>query len=186
MPLYVPETARSGLGPITAMKYVRNSLWSHFVGLKKREILCIDDDVQGLKVRGILLESMGYKVWTEPDAEHGLRSFREHAVDAVVMDYEMPGMTGADAAVQMKALRPKVPVLILSALPWLPAGAPADAIDGFIQKGEPLKVLAGRLEKAMSDYEPFEEPGAAEVVGGAIGNFVGQVANVLRKKARVQ
>ena len=41
------------------------------MGHRQREILCIDDDSQSLKVRGILLESMGYKVLSEPDAERG-------------------------------------------------------------------------------------------------------------------
>ena len=151
---------------------------------QRREILCIDDDAQSLKVRGILLESMGYKVLTEPDAEHGLRAFREHDVDAVVMDYQMPGMSGGAAAVEMKRLRPEVPVLILSALPWLPDDAPSEAIDGFIQKGEPLGVLAGRIEQVMSGHDG--ESSMAETVGGAIGNFIGHIADALRKKVPAQ
>jgi CheY-like chemotaxis protein len=150
---------------------------------RRREILCIDDDLQGLKVRGILLESMGYKVLTEPDAERGLRTFQNHAVDAVVMDYQMPGMSGGDAAVEMKRLRPQVPVLILSALQWLPEGAPSEAIDGFVQKGEPLGVLARRIEQVMSGHD--DEPGVAETVGSAIGNFVGHVAQALRPRNKV-
>jgi len=152
------------------------------MGGRQREILCIDDDEQSLKVRGILLESMGYKVFTEADAEQGLRAFREHDVDAVVMDYQMPGMSGGDAAVEMKRLRPEVPVLILSALPWLPEGAPVEAIDGFIQKCEPLRVLAGRIEQVMSG--DGAEMNLAETVGGAIGSFVGHVAQALRPRKK--
>ena len=111
-----------------------------------REILCIDDDPQSLKVRTILLETMGYHVWSESDARDGLRAFGEHKVDAVVMDYEMPGMNGGEVAVEMKRLRPEVPVMILSALPWLPESAPPDVIDVFVQKGESMRVLARRIE----------------------------------------
>ena len=168
--------ARRALFPIWAWKGL-------LMSNQRREILCIDDDAQGLKVRGILLESMGYKVLTEPDAEQGLRVFREHEVDAVVMDYQMPGMSGGDAAVEMKRLRPEVPVLILSALPWLPDGAPSEAIDGFIQKGEPLGVLAGRIEQAISGHD--DEPDAAQTVGDAIEDFVGHVTQSLRKKVQV-
>ena len=84
------------------------------MGHRQREILCIDDDPQSLKVRGILLESMGYKVLSEPDAERGLHTFLNHDVDAVLMDYQMPGMSGGEAAVEMKRLRPEIPVLIVS------------------------------------------------------------------------
>ena len=154
------------------------------MGHRQREILCIDDDSQSLKVRGILLESMGYKVWSEPDAEHGLRAFKDHEVDAVVMDYEMPGMNGADAALEMKRLRPEVPVLILSALPWLPEGAPYEAIDGFIQKGEPLRVLAGKIEQVMASESNELANGIAPAVENAVGSFVGQLKATLRMRRK--
>ena len=120
------------------------------MGQRQPEILCIDDDPQSLKVRGILLESIGYKVLSEPSAERGLRTFRDHAVDAVLMDYQMPGMSGGEAALEMKRMRPGTPVLIMSALPWLPDSAPKEAIDGFIQKGESLGVLSDRIERALA------------------------------------
>lgn len=116
---------------------------------EQREILCIDDDAQGLMVRGLLLEHLGFHVLTEADGERGLRAFAENDVDAVVMDYQMPGMNGGDVAREMKRLRPEVPVVILSALPWLPENAPREAIDGFIQKGESVRVLASRIEQVI-------------------------------------
>lgn len=153
------------------------------MGHRQHEILCIDDDPQSLKVRGILLESMGYKVLTEPDAERGLRTFENNDVDAVVMDYQMPGMSGGDAAVEMKRLRPEVPVLIMSALPWLPESAPREAIDGFIQKGEPLGVLTDRIEQAIAAHPHEVHPlTAAENFGLAVGSLVGHLKARLRNR----
>src|ERR1041385_5429114 len=136
------------------------------MGHRQHEILCIDDDPQSLKVRGILLESLGYKVLTEPDAEHGLRTFLKHDVDAVLMDYQMPGMSGGDAAVEMKRLRPQTPVFIISALSGLPESAPLDAIDGFIQKGEPLGVLTDRIEQAIAARPQETAPDRVAGTGG--------------------
>ena len=154
---------------------------------RRREILCIDDDLQSLNVRRMLFESMGYQVWTELDAQQGLRSFQEHPVDAVVMDYEMPGMNGGEAAAAMKAIRPEVPVLILSALPWLPEGAPQESIDGFIHKGEPLKVLAGRISQIVpAEDEPEIETGPAGSLGGALGTFFAHVAGALSPRKKVE
>ena len=116
------------------------------MGQPQREILCIDDDAQSLKVRTMILQTLGYQVWSESGGKDGLRAFGEHRPDAVILDYEMPGMNGGEVAIEMKRLRPEVPVMILSALPWLPEGAPAEAIDAFVQKGEPLKTLARRIE----------------------------------------
>ena len=144
---------------------------------RQRVILCIDDDPDGLKIRSILLENMGYKVLTAPDGKRGLETFREYEVDAVVMDYEMPGMNGREAAEQMKLLRPEVPVVILSALPWLPGSS--DAIDAFVQKGEPIGVLAARLEQVTTHGK---DDSVAASVGAAIGHFLGTLAQALRKK----
>jgi CheY-like chemotaxis protein len=146
------------------------------MGQRQPEILCIDDDPQSLRVRGILLESVGYKVLTEADAESGLRTFRKHDVDAVVMDYQMPGMSGGEAAVEMKRLRPEIPVLIMSALPRLPDSAPREAIDGFIQKSEPLGVLTDRIEQAIAGH-PHAPHGESvtETVGEAVGSVGGHL-----------
>jgi two-component system autoinducer 1 sensor kinase/phosphatase LuxN len=144
---------------------------------RQREILCIDDEPEGLKVRSILLESMGYKVLSAPDAERGLQVFREHHVDAVVMDYEMPGMNGVEAAEKMKALRPETPIVILSALSWLPQTSAA--IDAFVQKGGPIALLTDTIEQWL----PHDKDSAAASVGGAIGHLLGTLAQALRKKA---
>jgi len=153
------------------------------MGHRQREILCIDDDPQSLKVRGILLESMGYKVLSEPDAERGLHTFRNHDVDAVLMDYQMPGMSGGEAAVEMKRLRPDIPVLIMSALPWLPESAPKEAIDGFIQKGEPLGVLSDRIEKAIAEH-PHELLNPSSDTAERFGPLVAQLKSTLRQRRK--
>ena len=144
---------------------------------RQREILCIDDDPQGLKVRKILLESMGYKVLTAPDGRRGLKTFREHPVDVVVMDYEMPGMNGGEAAEQMKLLCPETPIVILSALSWLPQSN--EAIDAFVQKGEPIGVLTATIERVMA---VDEDESAAASFGGTIGHLLGSLAQAWRKK----
>ncbi|MGH9522501.1 MAG: response regulator [Terriglobales bacterium] len=158
------------------------------MGHPSREILCIDDDEQTLRVRTIVLETLGYHVWAESDARNALSAFEDHDISAVVMDYQMPGMNGGEAAREMKRLRPDVPVMILSALPWLPESAPADAIDMFVQKGEPLKVLANRIEEMIAAHErQLELPAhvTADNVGSAIGGFLGNLAATLRPRKKI-
>jgi CheY-like chemotaxis protein len=78
-------------------------------------VLCVDDEVVGLTVRKTLLEHAGYKVLTAPDGPEGLRLFHREPVDAVVLDYFMPGMRGTEVAVHMRSSKPDVPILLLSA-----------------------------------------------------------------------
>jgi CheY-like chemotaxis protein len=77
-------------------------------------ILCIDDDVAGLEARKELLEISDYEVLIAQSGEQGLRLFVSHPIDAVVLDYEMPGMNGDRVARKMRRVKPDVPILMLS------------------------------------------------------------------------
>jgi CheY-like chemotaxis protein len=57
-------------------------------------ILCIDDQPVGLAIRKALLESKGYKAVTAENGPDGIAFARKHQIDAVVLDYRMPGMYG--------------------------------------------------------------------------------------------
>jgi CheY-like chemotaxis protein len=83
-------------------------------------ILCIDDEVLGLEIRKVVLEREGYVVHTATDGPTGIRVFRQHPVDAVVLDFAMPGMDGGAVATALREIRPNVPILLLSAYLTLP------------------------------------------------------------------
>jgi CheY-like chemotaxis protein len=83
-------------------------------------ILCIDDEVLGLEIRKVVLEREGYVVHTATDGPTGIRVFRQHPVDAVVLDFAMPGMDGGAVATALREIRPNIPILLLSAYLTLP------------------------------------------------------------------
>ena len=86
-------------------------------------ILCIDDEPVGLTVRKILLQRQGYVVLTALSGPEGLQLFVANPVEAVVLDYEMPGMNGDQVAAAMKRLKPEVKILLFSAYVDLPEDA---------------------------------------------------------------
>ena len=85
------------------------------VSRAKARILCIDDHWNGLIGRKMLLEQSGYEVLEASGGDEGLKLFRSHAVDAVVVDYQMPGMNGDVVAAKMKRINSHVPIMLLSA-----------------------------------------------------------------------
>ena len=83
-------------------------------------VLCVDDETIGLDVRRMLLERAGYRVLTALDGPSGLDLFMQQPIEAVVLDYSMPGMHGGEVARRMRQLKPQIPILMLSAYTSLP------------------------------------------------------------------
>jgi CheY-like chemotaxis protein len=112
-------------------------------------VLCVDDEAVGLRIRKILLERAGYQVLTAADGASGLELFAAHPVDAVVLDYSMPGMHGGQVAKKMRQSKPEVPILLLSAYLDLPAEATSLA-DLYMTKGEGAPALLDKLGNLLS------------------------------------
>ncbi|MEN3972785.1 PAS domain-containing protein [Sphingomicrobium sp. XHP0235] len=79
-----------------------------------RHILVIDDDED---VRGFVeqtLEDMGAYVRGAADGTAGLAAYAEKRPDVIVLDYAMPGLSGAEVASAILAERPGQPILFIS------------------------------------------------------------------------
>jgi CheY-like chemotaxis protein len=105
-------------------------------------VLCVDDEVDALKLRAAILQLAGYRVLSTTEPEHALYLLAANDVDVVLMDHLLPGMPGTDVARKMKVLRPQLPIILLSGL--LDQIEGMANIDLFISKAEPTeKMLAG-------------------------------------------
>jgi CheY-like chemotaxis protein len=107
-------------------------------------ILCIDDELVGLRVRKLLLERAGYRVLTAMDGLAGLELFKKEPIEAVVLDYAMPGMHGGEVAKLMRESKPAIPILLLSAYIGLPVEV-TSLVDLYMTKGEGAPILLKKL-----------------------------------------
>lgn len=112
-------------------------------------VLCVDDEVVGLRVRKILLERAGYSVLTACDGDSGLQLFASQPIEAVVLDYAMPGMHGGEVARKMRQTKPGVPILLLSAYVGLPEEV-SSLVDVYMTKGEGAPALLEKLANLIS------------------------------------
>ncbi len=117
---------------------------------QSRLILCVDDEVVGLQVRKILLERAGYEVITALDGLSGLEAFNTQPIQAVILDYTMPGMNGGEVANRMRQTKPEIPILLLSANIALPAEITA-MVDLYMTKGEGAPVLLRNLASVLPE-----------------------------------
>jgi CheY-like chemotaxis protein len=104
----------------------------------------VDDELVGLQVRKILLERAGYRVLTALDGPSGLDIFCTEPVEAVVLDYSMPGMDGGEVAAKMRQTKPQVPILLLSAYVDLSVEV-TSVVNLYMTKGEGAPVLLEKL-----------------------------------------
>lgn len=84
----------------------------------EKTVLVIDDDAMNLKMAEFILSKKMYRVLKAASGQKGLALLRQEAVDLVLLDIEMPGMSGVEVLEQIReeeAIR-QVSVIALSAL----------------------------------------------------------------------
>jgi len=103
-------------------------------------ILCIDGNWKELIELKLVLEREGFNVLAASGWEEGMQLFNGQSVNAVVLDYQTPGVSGNVVGAMMKRLKPYVPVLLLSAYGPLPRKK-LRGVDTFLYKSEIPAVL---------------------------------------------
>lgn len=118
-------------------------------------ILVAEDDDGTRAVVTRILSRLGYTVLAAPDGQQALRLAESHvgAIDLLLTDVMMPGLTGPQLAVRLEAVRPGIPVLYMS-------GYPEDALSEV----DGLRVETDFVAK------PFTYAGLAGRVGGKVGH----------------
>lgn len=111
-------------------------------------ILCIDDAEVALRVRKILLGSEGYNVLTAASGEEGLGLFKHHPIELVISDHFLSGKSGTEIAIEMKELKPQVPILIVSGALEKPEGL--GFADGFLAKGGAPEILLDTVARLLA------------------------------------
>jgi PAS domain S-box-containing protein len=78
-------------------------------------VLVVDDDPDVRRFVVDLLAEFGYAVSAAADGPSGLRTLNDQGpFDLVLLDFAMPGMTGAEVARSARAVRPDQPILMMT------------------------------------------------------------------------
>lgn len=81
---------------------------------QKYSILWADDEIDLLKPHILFLQNKGYEVTPVPSGADALELCQERQYDLVFLDENMPGMTGLETLSQIKAIRPSLPVVMIT------------------------------------------------------------------------
>ncbi len=116
-------------------------------------ILVIDDEEDIREVVQAVLESRGLRVLTAEDGQRGIEVFREHAarINAVLLDLNMPGMSGVAVFRALLELRPDVKVILSTGFSEQEAARQfANApLAGFVHKPYTATALVEKIGAAL-------------------------------------
>lgn len=120
-------------------------------------VLCVDDAEGILKLYENLFGAHGFEVVSAADGFEALDAHeRSPRIDAAVLDYDMPGMTGFELAIRLKHRDPTLPIMMVS-------GVEADwetmkpFVDVSLVKGVPIRDIIKKIEVLMSKREPVSQ-----------------------------
>lgn len=124
-------------------------------------ILIVDDDADIADALQDLLECLGHDVRTAPDGSDGLRLLRQQLAELVVLDVEMPQLTGPEMAHRMiieDAGKENIPVLLSSGIVGLDAVAARVGTPYFLAKPADIDELLALVERALREKRPPSPP----------------------------
>lgn len=125
-------------------------------------LLLVDDDKENLNVNKALLSAAGYQISTALSGEEALekvtRAKKEYAL--ILMDYHMPGMSGAQAVSKIREIKPSQQILAFSlddTKEVMRENFKAGVVD-FLDKNSENEVLLSTIATYCAKYEQLYRP----------------------------
>jgi CheY-like chemotaxis protein len=105
-------------------------------GQKRPKILVVEDDELLGHFLDTLLSRAGYEVIMAVDGQQGLAMAVQEEVALVLTDLNLPGLHGLEMMEHLRAIKPHVPIIVMSGLAWGGQIARAQEIGvvGFLPK----------------------------------------------------
>ena len=78
------------------------------------QLLWVDDEVEQLKGHIIFLEKKGYDVTTVSNGTDAIDICKERSFDLVLLDEQMPGLSGLETLQRIKEISPATPIVMVT------------------------------------------------------------------------
>jgi DNA-binding NtrC family response regulator len=140
-------------------------------------ILIVDDDAHLRQSFEKLLSQEGHAVRTAGSGEAGLAMVELQRFDLVIMDVRMPGMNGLETFQAMRAIEPKLPVIIMTAFGTTETAIEATKMGAFDYVLKPFEIPeilvlinhaleAGRFMRSRVELDVVPESPSLEAIIG--------------------
>ncbi|NLI82827.1 MAG: sigma-54-dependent Fis family transcriptional regulator [Deltaproteobacteria bacterium] len=141
------------------------------------KILIVDDDPQLRQSFERLLLQEGYAVQTAPTGEAAMAVIRQSALDLVIMDVCLPGMSGLEVLRTMRETDSRIPVIVMTAFGTTETAIEATKIGAFDYVLKPFEIPeilalmkraieAGRIMRSRVEMDGSSQEGSLELIVG--------------------
>jgi len=116
------------------------------------QVLCVDDEEFLLELCKLFLERSGsLKVDTALSASDGLERLKEKEYDAIISDYEMPGMNGVEFLKEVRSFNENIPFIVFTGRgrEEVVIEALNNGADFYLQKGGDPKAQFAELKSKV-------------------------------------
>jgi DNA-binding response OmpR family regulator len=123
--------------------------------MTQRRVLVVDDNVDVCAVVALKLEAVGIVVERRFDGISALELVRESRFDAIILDVDMPGISGIEVVSALRTAGNTVPVIMVSGKTYeheIAAGLQAGANDYLTKPFSPSDLLA----RVQALFAPLE------------------------------
>jgi two-component system, NtrC family, response regulator HydG len=137
------------------------------------DVLLIEDDRTFTRIIEGFLVKQEFRVTSMLTGKSGMAAFRQQAFDLVLLDYRLPDITGLDLLVEMKGVRPDIPVVLMTSFSDIRTAVKAIKAGAFeyitkpVNPDELLLLLHQALKKANDPHQRKKEVASAFVEGSS-------------------
>jgi len=119
-------------------------------------ILVVDDEEQMVSTLTEILFDKGYQVLQALSGDEAVAIFDQKPVDLVLLDLQMPGLSGADVLRHIRTKAPQTRVVIVTAFPERENEVKPLGYDGFIQKPFAMENLIRTVDALLTRKDDDE------------------------------
>jgi two-component system cell cycle response regulator DivK len=116
-------------------------------------VLIVEDNEKNMKLARDILKAKGYETVEAVTGEEGVKLAKEKKPDLVLMDIQLPGISGIDAFKQLRAdaKTARIPVIALTAsvTPTDRSQISAAGFDAFVSKPISLKEFVATVKRLV-------------------------------------
>ncbi|MHC4960153.1 MAG: response regulator, partial [Planctomycetota bacterium] len=145
-------------------------------------ILVADDSAVNREVLAAQLDELGHDPFVVEDGEKAVDAVERERFDMVLMDFEMPGMSGCEAAAAIRAHGHVVPIVAITG-----HGSDSDrgrcdeaGMVGFLEKPVVIEALRAEIARVVPRTEPPTRPAGDDLPRRLAAAFAAEAPRLLK------